>query len=214
MFTSLLIFVGCSEALAFITSSLQFILVRFLVGVGYSGIAVNVFVFVSEFLSSRHRSTGINIGMAAFTISLFALTGLSYQERRWRWQEIYGGAPGILTLLFYLWVDCYFHQFLSFVMLLGVWFFECRILLNVVVIFLFCHPVTFSFRIWAYLIIWQIYLCHEWDRKIIWRALKVLITSEFDLNCYLLLEQTWNVLFTLFQPLLIYRNLNSQISLA
>ena len=102
MFTSLLIFVGCSEALAFITSSLQFILVRFLVGVGYSGIAVNVFVFVSEFLSSRHRSTGINIGMAAFTISLFALTGLSYQERRWRWQEIYGGAPGILTLLFYL----------------------------------------------------------------------------------------------------------------
>ena len=102
MFVCLLLFAMSTEASAFIIHPWHYIFLRTLIGIGYSGCAVNLFILVNEFVTVKHRAVVSNLIHFCHATGTFIMTAVAYTERRWRWQVSYCGLLAVVSLLFAL----------------------------------------------------------------------------------------------------------------
>ena len=100
IFVCLLLFALSAEGSAFITDTWQYISLRVLLGVGYSGCGVNLFILANEFVNVKHRAIVSNLIGLGFSIATFLMTLVAYLERNWRLQSIYCGILSVASLSF------------------------------------------------------------------------------------------------------------------
>ena len=104
MFVCLLLFALAAEGSAFISSPWQYILLRVVLGIGYSGCAVNLFIMVNEFVNVKHRAIVSNLILVCASLVAFLQTLVAYLEREWRLQTTYLGILAVVSLSFVLYV--------------------------------------------------------------------------------------------------------------
>ncbi|KAM8967249.1 solute carrier family 22 member 13-like [Pelodytes ibericus] len=76
---------------------------RFLAGLALSGLLLNNFVLVAEWVGSSKRAYATITSHVSFASGLMLLAGVAYGIRNWRLLQIVGSAPTAL-LFFYVWV--------------------------------------------------------------------------------------------------------------
>ena len=104
MFVCLLLFALAAEGSAFISDPWQYILLRVVLGIGYSGCAVNLFIMVNEFVNVKHRAIVSNLILVCASLVAFLQTLVAYLEREWRLQTTYLGILAVISLSFVLYV--------------------------------------------------------------------------------------------------------------
>ncbi|XP_075067343.1 solute carrier family 22 member 13-like [Mixophyes fleayi] len=100
---SVLLMLTFGVGAAFVTDFYTYIVLRCVVGIAMSGVLINNFVLVAEWVGSAQRAYATITGHVCFAIGLMALAGLGYGIRNWRLLQIACSAPTAI-LVCYIWL--------------------------------------------------------------------------------------------------------------
>ena len=98
----LLVFGLAAAGLGFVTTVWQFIALRFIIGIAYSGSNINAYILVTELMPKKDNTKAQVMFLSGSSITAFLLVLMSYFERRWKWQLVYSAIPSLCAISFCL----------------------------------------------------------------------------------------------------------------